>query len=216
MYELMLLIIGALSGFGLYIIAMMISFKRRTIDIKIKVFNSLIGSWAKMRNFIIANHKEEPIAQEARNQFDEIYGNSQQLIGESILVCENESLTTDINDLNESIYRNNWDILDSNEINIIMDQFKVDALALVVRMREDIKKNNRLEWQDLIFSISGLCPKRFCPKKIKSELTNETPNETHNDEIPNKIPKNRWRNLKSKFSRKKPKKEEIFPERDWH
>jgi hypothetical protein len=212
MYELMLLIIGALSGFGLYIIAMMISFKRRTIDIKIKVFNSLIGSWAKMRNFIIANHKEEPIAQEARNQFDEIYGNSQQLIGESILVCENESLTTDINDLNESIYRNNWDILDSNEINIIMDQFKVDALALVVRMREDIKKNNRLEWQDLIFSISGLCPKRFCPKRIKSELPNETPN----DEIPNKIPKNRWRNLKSKFSRKKPKKEEIFPERDWH
>ncbi|MEE8529377.1 MAG: hypothetical protein V3S35_01240 [Nitrosomonadaceae bacterium] len=212
MYELMLLIIGALSGFGLYIIAMMISFKRRTIDIKIKVFNSLIGSWAKMRNFIIANHKEEPIAQEARNQFDEIYGNSQQLIGESILVCENESLTTDINDLNESIYRNNWDILDSNEINIIMDQFKVDVLALVVRMREDIKKNNRLEWQDLIFSISGLCPKRFCPKRIKSEL----PNEITNDEIPNKIPKNRWRNLKSKFSRKKPKKEEIFPERDWH
>jgi len=216
MYELMLLIIGALSGFGLYIIAMMISFKRRTIDIKIKVFNSLIGSWAKMRNFIIANHKEEPIAQEARNQFDEIYGNSQQLIGESILVCENESLTTDINDLNESIYRNNWDILDSNEINIIMDQFKVDALALVVRMREDIKKNNRLEWQDLIFGISGLCPKRFCPKRIKSKLPNETPNETHNDEIPNKIPKNRWGNLKSKFSRKKPKKEEIFPERDWH
>ena len=216
MYELMLLIIGALSGFGLYIIAMMISFKRRTIDIKIKVFNSLIGSWAKMRNFIIANHKEEPIAQEERNQFDEIYGNSQQLIGESILVCENESLTTDINDLNESIYRNNWDILDSNEINIIMDQFKVDALALVVRMREDIKKNNRLEWQDLTFSISGLCPKIFCPKKIKSEHTNETPHEPPHAEIPNKIPKNRWRNLKSKFSRKKPKKEEIFPERDWH
>jgi hypothetical protein len=83
-------------------------------------------------------------------------------------------------------------------------------------MREDIKKNNRLEWQDLIFSISGLCPKRFCPKRIKSEPPNETPNETHNDEIPNKIPKNRWRNLKSKFSRKKPIKEEIFPERDWH
>ena len=198
MYELMLLIIVALSGFGLYIIAMVISFKRRTIDIKIKVFNSLIGSWAKMRNFIIANHKEEPIAQEARNQFDEIYGNSQQLIGESILVCENESLTTDINDLNESIYRNNWDILDSNEINVVMDQFKVDVLALVVRMREDIKNNNRLEWQDIMFDISGLFP-----KKIKNKIPDETP-------------KNRWRKLKSKLFRKRPKKEETFPERDWH
>jgi hypothetical protein len=163
-----------------------------------------------MRNFIIANHKGEPISQEARCQFDEIYGNSQQLIGESILVCENESLTTEINDLNESIYRNNWDILDSNEINIIMDQFKADALALVVRMREDIKNNNRLEWQDLTFGILGLCPKR-----IKNETPNETPNETSN-ETPNETPKNRWRNLKSKFSRKKPESEEIFPERDWH
>ena len=204
MYELMILIIGALGGYGLHIIAIKISFKQRTIDNKIKAFDSLIGSWVKMRNFIIANHKGEPISQEARGQFDEIYGNSQQQIGESILVCENESLTTDINDLNESIYRNNWDILDSNEINVIMDQFKVDALALVVRMREDIKNNNRLEWKDLIFSISGLCPKR-----IKNETPYETPDETANE-----TPKNRWRDLKSKFSKKKPKNEEIFPERD--
>jgi hypothetical protein len=206
MYELMILIIGALGGFGLHVIAMMISFKQRTIDNKIKVFDSLIGSWVKMRNFIIANHKGETISQEARCQLDEIYGISQQQIGESILVCENESLTIDINDLNESIYRNNWDILDSNEINIIMDQFKADALALVVRMREDIKNNNRLEWQDLIFGISGLCPKR-----IKKETPNEAPNETTDE-----TPKNKWHDLKSKFSRKKPKDEEIFPERDWH
>ena len=198
MYELIILVIGALGGFGLHSIVKMISFKQRTIDNKIKVFDSLIGSWIKMRNFIISNYKEQPISQEVRCKFDEIYGNSQQLIGESILVCENESLTTDINDLNESIYRNNWDIIDSNEINVVMDQFKVDVLALVVRMREDIKNNNRLEWQDIMFDISGLFP-----KKIKNKIPDETP-------------KNRWRKLKSKLFRKRPKKEETFPERDWH
>ena len=198
MYELIILVIGALGGFGLHSIVKMISFKQRTIDNKIKVFDSLIGSWIKMRNFIISHYKGQPISQEGRCKFDEIYGNSQQLIGESILVCENESLTTDINDLNESIYRNNWDILDSNEINVVMDQFKVDVLALVVRMREDIKNNNRLEWQDIMFDISGLFP-----KKIKNKIPDETP-------------KNRWRKLKSKLFRKRPKKEETFPERDWH
>ncbi len=198
MYELIILIIGALGGFGLHSIVKMISFKQRTIDNKIKVFDSLIGSWIKMRNFIISHYKGQPISQEGRCKFDEIYGNSQQLIGESILVCENESLTTDINDLNESIYRNNWDIIDSNEINVVMDQFKVDVLALVVRMREDIKNNNRLEWQDIMFDISGLFP-----KKIKNKIPDETP-------------KNRWRKLKSKLFRKRPKKEETFPERDWH
>ena len=198
MYELIILVIGALGGFGLHSIVKMISFKQRTIDNKIKVFDSLIGSWIKMRNFIISHYKGQPISQEGRCKFDEIYGNSQQLIGESILVCENESLTTDINDLNESIYRNNWDILDSNEINVVMDQFKVDVLALVVRMREDIKNNNRLEWRDIMFDISGLCP-----KKIKNKIPNETP-------------KNRWHKLKSKLFRKRPKKEETFPEQDWH
>jgi len=193
MYELMILIIGALIGFGLHIIVMMISFKQRTIDNKIKVFDSLIGSWVKMRNFIITHHMGEAISQKVRDKFDEIYGDSQQLIGESILVCEDESLTTDINDLNESIYRNNWESLVSNEINDTLNQFKLDTLALVVRMREDIKKNNRLEWKDLIYGISGLFPKR----------------------MQNKTSNNIWDNLKSKLSSNRPKKEEITP-RDWH
>ncbi len=196
MYELMILIVGALIGFGLHIIVMMISFKQRTIDNKIKTFDSLIGSWVKMRNFIITHHTGESISQKIRYKFDEIYGDSQQLIGESILVCEDESLTTDINDLNESIYRNSWEKLDSNEINDTLNQFKLNTLALVVRMREDIKKNNRLEWKDFIYGISGLCPKR---------MQNKTLNDT-------------WDNLKSKLSSKRPKRpknEEITP-RDWH
>ncbi len=195
MYELMILIIGALIGFGLHIIVMMISFKQSTIDNKIKVFDSLIGSWVKMRNFIITHHMGESISQKVRDKYDEIYGDSQQLIGESILVCEDESLTTDINDLNESIYRNSWESLDSNEINDTLNRFKLDTLALVVRMREDIKKNNRLEWKDLIYGISGLFPKR----------------------MQNKTSNNIWDNLKSKLSSKRPnpKKEEITP-RDWH
>jgi len=193
MYELMILIIGALIGFGLHIIVMMISFKQSTIDNKIKVFDSLMGSWVKMRNFIITHLMGESISQKVRDKFDEIYGDSQQLIGESILVCEDESLTTDINDLNESIYRNSWESLDSNEINDTLNRFKLDILALVVRMREDIKKNNRLEWKDLIYGISGLFPKR----------------------MQNKTSNNIWDNLKSKLSSKRPKKEEITP-RDWH
>ncbi|TDI79805.1 MAG: hypothetical protein E2O80_07890 [Betaproteobacteria bacterium] len=192
MYELMILIIGALGGFGLHTITMMFSFKQRTIDNKIKVFDSLIRSWVNMRNFIIAQNMGKPISQKVRDKFDEIYGNSQQLIGESILVCEDESLTRDINDLNESIYRNNWESLDSNEINETLNQFKIDVLTLVVRMRKDIKNNNRLEWKDLTFGISGLCPKR----------------------IKNKIPNNLWHNLKSKLYWKRPKKEKKIPERD--
>jgi hypothetical protein len=49
-----------------------------------------------------------------------------------------------------------------------------------------------------MFNISGLCP-----KKIKNKIPNETPN-------------NRWHKLKSKLFRKRPKKEETLPERDWH
>lgn len=211
MYELMILILGALGGFLICIVAVKISFKHRTIDHKIKVFNSLIGSWVEMRNFIIASYKGEPISQELKSKFNDIYGHTQQLIGEASLVCENESLTTDINDLNESIYRNNWEILDSNEINEAMNQFKVDSLDLVLRMRKDIKNSSRLECQDLLFGISG-----FCPKKIKTRMPietqqNETPNETLDGS-----PKKGWGSLRSKMFKKRPKKEDPFPERDWH
>ena len=106
MYELVLLIIGGLGGFGLHKIVMVNSFKQHAINNKINIFDSIIGSWIEMRNFILANHKGKPLSQEAKSIFDETYEKSQKLIGESILVCEDQKLTTDINDLNEAIYRN--------------------------------------------------------------------------------------------------------------
>ena len=80
----------------------------------------------------------------------------------------------------------------------------------IIPNNTNIKMFPNLRILDLSFGISVLCPKR-----IKNETPNETPNKAPN-QTPNETPKNRWRNLKSKFSRKKPKNEEILPERDWH
>ncbi len=219
MYELVLLIIGGLGGFGLHKIVMVNSFKQHAINNKINIFDSIIGSWIEMRNFILANHKGKPLSQEAKSIFDETYEKSQKLIGESILVCEDQKLTTDINDLNEAIYRNDWDNLDLNEVTATMNQLKVDMSALFVRMREDIKTNNQFEWQDFKSSVSGLCS-----KVMKNETTNQT-----NSEAPNVTSDREYKDdriekwLKSKFSflkdwdirslsRKKPKENVTFPE----
>ena len=45
-------LLGVLGGFAAHTVTMKVSFKLRTIDNKIKVFDSLIGTWVKMRNFI--------------------------------------------------------------------------------------------------------------------------------------------------------------------
>ena len=46
------LLIGFALGFFLHLIIMKISFKQRTIDNKIKIYDSIITSWVKMRNEI--------------------------------------------------------------------------------------------------------------------------------------------------------------------
>ncbi len=91
MNEVLLLIAGAIGGFLVHSVTMKVSFKQRTIDNKIKVYDSLIIQWVKMRNFVYANHPGRPIDNfpfQVIQQFDQIYGESQQYVGEAVLICE--------------------------------------------------------------------------------------------------------------------------------
>jgi len=138
MKELILFVLGGVGGFLLHTIAMKVSFKQRAIENKIKVFDSLIGTWVQMRNFIYAHHTGYPMQEvppEMARQFDQMYGQSQQLIGEAILVCEDDGLTREINSLNEQMYRTGWHNLDLKQANATMEQIKQDALVLIGRMR---------------------------------------------------------------------------------
>lgn len=163
MKELILLILGAGGGFLLHTITMKVSFKQRAIENKIKVFDSLICIWVKMRNFIYAHHTGQPmqaVPDDVAQQFDQMYGQSQQLIGEAILVCEDDALTSDINSLNERLYRTNWYGLEYAQANEAIEQIKLEAMALIAHMREDIKGSTRLEWRDFTHIASGLSPLR--------------------------------------------------------
>ncbi|TAK06022.1 hypothetical protein EPO44_05895 [bacterium] len=150
-------ILGAISGFSAHAIAMKVNFKQRTIDNKIKVFDGLIGQWVQMRNYIYANYPGVPgaVAPEIIHQFDQIYGESQRLVGEAFLVCEDEEMSRDINALNERIYRTEWHTFTLDQANEHMEQIKIDAIALITRMREDIKRSTRFEWQDFKHIVSG-------------------------------------------------------------
>lgn len=163
MKELILLILGGVGGFLLHTITMKVSFKQRAIENKIKVFDSLIGTWVQMRNFIYAHHTGKPmqtVPHDVAQQFDQMYGHSQQLIGEAILVCEDDVLTGEINSLNEGLYRTEWHSLEYAKANEKIEEIKVEAMALIARMREDIKGSTRLEWRDFTHIASGLSPLR--------------------------------------------------------
>jgi hypothetical protein len=151
-------IFGLLGGFFVHSFAMKVSFKQRTIDNKIKVYDTIIAHWVRMRNFIYANHPGEPVENVSRQiavTFDQMYGDSQTYIGEAILVCEDELLTEDINSLNERLYRTEWHRLSLEEANPQMEQIKTDALQIVARMRDDIKRSTRFELSDFTHMFSG-------------------------------------------------------------
>ena len=123
-------LLGVVGGFAAHTITMKVSFKQRTIDNKIKVFDSLIGTWVKMRNFIFAHHTGKPVAavpQQIAFEFDQMYGQSQQLIGEAILVCEDEALTTELNALNERLYRTPWHQMEYVAVNVEIEKFKCES-----------------------------------------------------------------------------------------
>ena len=167
---LLLLIVGAIAGafggFFAHSFAMKVNCKQRTIDNKIKVYDSLIITWANMRNFIYANlvgRNEENLTAEIVLQFDALYGESQKLIGEATLICEDDALTTDINELNERFYRTVWHTFSLEESVAPMEQFKIDALSVVVRMRGDIKATTRLELQDVSHMLAGFRRQKRLP-----------------------------------------------------
>jgi hypothetical protein len=151
MTALLTFLLGAFGGFAAHIFTMKVGFKQRTIDNKIKVFDSLIGTWVKMRNFIFAHHTGKPvqaIPQPIALEFDQMYGQSQQTIAEAILICDDESLTTELNRLNEKLYRTPWGQMDLAAVNKEIETFKVEAFAAVARMRKDIKRSTRFELSD--------------------------------------------------------------------
>jgi len=163
MNEILLLVAGAIGGFLVHSVTMKVSFKQRTIDNKIKVYDSLITQWVKMRNFVYMYHPGQSIdnyPNEIIQKFDQIYGESQQYIGETILVCEDAVLATDINDLNERMYRTVWHQLPLDKANEVMEEIKNDTMEVISRMREDIKCSTRFEWQDFVHILYGFRKKK--------------------------------------------------------
>lgn len=163
MNEVLLLLAGAVGGFFVHSATMKVSFKQRTIDNKIKVYDALIAQWVEMRNFVydhVIGHGTGNYSTQTTQQFDQIYGKSQQYIGEAILVCDDEKLTTDINILNERVYRTDWHSIPLDQANRTMEEIKSDAILLVARMREDIKASTRFEMQDFAHMLSGLRNKK--------------------------------------------------------
>lgn len=142
-------------------LTMKVSFKQRTIENKIKVFDALITNWVAMRNFIYSRFRYkagQPIPNEVHQEFDQLYGKIQQLIGEAFLVCDDDNLCLEINELTEVLYRTDWANVTRETVNEKMENIKVNAIKLVGRMREDIKGNSRLEWVDFVHIVSGLKP----------------------------------------------------------
>jgi hypothetical protein len=158
MNNFLILVAGAVGGFFVHSVTMKVSFKQRTIDNKIKVYDALISQWVKMRNFIYTHHSGQPANEYSPGtvqEFDQIYGESQRYIGEAVLVCEDVALTADINEFNEKMYRSGWLGLSLEQANMKMEGIKSEAIALISRMREDIKASTRFEWHDFVHMISG-------------------------------------------------------------
>ncbi|MCL9683521.1 hypothetical protein [Legionella maioricensis] len=137
-------ILGIISGYILNITAMKISFKQRTIDYKIKVYDSLIINWIQIRNHLI--HFEQNGQSSGVNKWSELdrmYGQSQTYIGEAFLVSDNQQLLMDINDFNERFIRNNLSNLSESEINTHLDKHKEEGLRLISRMKDDVHQSTR-------------------------------------------------------------------------
>jgi hypothetical protein len=146
------LIVGFILGLVIHMLMMKISFKQRTIDNKIKVYDSIITSWVKMRNQIFSLDNTS----EKWHRLDQMYGESQTYIGEIFLVTENDSLAMKINTFNEKFFRQHWHTLDLNVTNQTIESLKDEGLILVAEMREDIRESTVLTRQDIFHIWSGL------------------------------------------------------------
>ena len=151
-WHLVTLIFAAVGGYLVHAISMKVSFKQRTIDNKIKVFDSIITNWVRMRNFI---YHRLLVDENSLLEFDKLYGDSQAFIGESVLVSDDEKLIEDINGLNERLYRTDWRSLGLEKSNPEMEDMKKSAIEVIKRMRTDIKKSTILEFSDFSHIFGG-------------------------------------------------------------
>ena len=150
--------LGLIAGFFAHALSMKVSFKQKTIENKIKVYDTLIAEWVKMRNFIFSSHHgdtDRVMSPQAFPEFDQMYGLTQQYIGEAFLVCEDEQLTSDINELNEKIYRTPWWNITLAEANPAIEEIKREALSIIRRMRMDVQASTRLDWEDFKHIFTG-------------------------------------------------------------
>jgi len=145
------LIFGLISGYFLNLIAMCVSFKQRTIDNKIKVYDALIANWVEMRNLIYHDSDNDKW-----QKLDKIYGRSQTYIGESFLLSDNQKLLEDINAFNERFIRTTWHNLSIDDINSTMENLKADGLGLIQKMKADIHENTQFTRTDLSQIFRGL------------------------------------------------------------
>ena len=146
-------IVGVIGGYLVHAVSMKVSFKQRTIDNKIKVYDTIIAHWVRMRNFVYHDLGQK---QDANLAFDKIYGDSQTFIGEAILVSEDVGLAEDINSLNELLYLTAWQNLSEADKNSKMEDIKSQAIAIIKRMRDDVSKSTILEFSDFLHIFSGL------------------------------------------------------------
>ena len=152
-------LLGLIGGYAAYSVMMKVSFKQRMIDDKIKVFASIVQTWVRMRNYIFAHHPGYAVPEAltpVNQEFDQMYGQSQQFIAEAILVCDDESLTTKLDRLNEELYRTPWDQKDLTAAAEAIEKFKKEAMLAVAEMRNDVRRSTRLELSDLSHILSGL------------------------------------------------------------
>ena len=151
-------IFGLAGGFFMHSFSMKINFKQHSIKRKTKAYGLIISQWVRMRNLIYSTHPDltgKTISAEDRAEIDRHYGDSQQFIAEIILISESKELSSEINSLNEKLYRSEWEIQDIDQSNEIMEKIKSDAVLLIDRMREDIKTDTIFSLQDFKHVFSG-------------------------------------------------------------
>ena len=151
------IIVGLVGGYLVHAMSMQVSFKQRTIDNKIKVYDELITQWVKMRNFIVANQHlaGQQIPAHIPSQYDQLYSQGLTYVGEAYLICKDVALAKDLDDLNEKLYRTQWLQMSIQGIDVALDQLKVDAVTLLGRMQADIRGSTRLSLGDLRFMFLG-------------------------------------------------------------
>lgn len=145
-------LVSIIAGWFGHSLAMRVRFKEKSIEHKVNVFDSLLGHWVRMRNFVYRHHPAvtgKTVPEEVGREFDQIYGSSQQTVGRSLLVCGDRSLNKRINELTERMYRTLWLEMELPAINASMEEFKDDTFQLVRGMRAEIESDTRLTLSDL-------------------------------------------------------------------